>query len=566
MVAFDGSERCGEAEAYFHDYLDDERRPPVPAAVIDHIRSCPRCQERLAQLKDLLAETARLGAAEPSSRDTRIVDELQAHFEHLDEPVRCAQVKPYLPRLLDPSIRVRIPTPITIHLDNCPACTKDLEALEAFELDAEHLAGLSAFFAQCLAEETVGGPENARGVRPSSSDPLDVRVIDRLQALVGRRSAEAAELETVSCEDISWSDIFDCILLMDLVADESGRMCRKEACRVHIAACMRCLDRVRVLARTVSDIAERPDSQVETVCSLVGDVAPDPEEGEAAYEGYPLEVKVQNRSVPIPAPDDGVTNVVPIRSFRRSPWIKVATLAAVIPLVVFLFFNNSTTHATGPTVARINKVLAQAQSVHVARFSVDPEGKERLSQETWASQASGILISKTIGQRSARFERQPDGSQRIVQGAKRPDRCTVSHLKTRRGWEIEGEKIRDEYRLGRDEYDATEKRMKRLLGATLRQGLFNAELNLVESPEHEARGIEVYELSWESPGVGLAPPRPAKLQITIDSETNRPTETRFYQWDDAEKKLDVADIRRFSYPESSKIESRFETLTRKSLN
>jgi len=559
MVAFDGSERCGEAEAYFHDYLDDERRPPVPSAVIDHIRSCSRCRERLAQLKELLAETARLGAAEPAGRDTRIVDELQAHFEHLDEPVRCAQVKPFLPRLLDPSIRVRIPTPITIHLDNCPACSEDLEVLEGFELDAEHLAGLGAFFAQCLAEGTAGGPQDARGVRPGSSESLGVRVIDRLQALVGRRSSESAEPESISCEDISWSDIFDCILLMDLVADESGRMCRKETCRVHIAACMRCLDRVRVLSRTVSEIAERPDSQVATVCSLAGDVAPDPEEGEAAYEGYPLEVKVLNRPVPKSVPQTRDANVVPIRPIRRSPWIKVATLAAVIPLVIFLFFNNSTTHATGPTVAKFRKALALQQSVHVARFSVDPEGKERLSQETWASQAAGILISKTIGQRSARFEPQPDGSERIVQGAKQPDRYRVSQLKTRRGWEIEGEKT-NEYELKGNMYDVAKTQIERLLGGELHQGLFNAKLQLIEKPEHEAQGIEVYELSWKTPGRRSARPQSYRLQITIDSEENRPAETRFWQGD-RDGDLVLSDIRRFSYPEGGEIQDRFEALT-----
>ena len=63
------------------------------------------------------------------ARDRRLVGELQRHFELLGERVTCAQVKPLLAGLLDPSVVIRIPTPVTVHVDHCAACARDLETL-----------------------------------------------------------------------------------------------------------------------------------------------------------------------------------------------------------------------------------------------------------------------------------------------------------------------------------------------------------------------------------------------------------------------------------------------------
>ena len=123
MLAFDGSGRCGRAEAFFHDYLAGDGGSVIPKDVKDHIRSCKHCQEHVECLRDILEASRECGA---SARDWRLVGDLQRHFEYLGERVTCAAVKAFLPGLLDPSVSIRIPTPITVHIDHCPDCARVL--------------------------------------------------------------------------------------------------------------------------------------------------------------------------------------------------------------------------------------------------------------------------------------------------------------------------------------------------------------------------------------------------------------------------------------------------------
>ena len=50
-------------------------------------------------------------------------------------------------RALQPSLKVRIPTPITVHVDQCPQCAKDLHVLRELALDEEQLDRLSWLYA-----------------------------------------------------------------------------------------------------------------------------------------------------------------------------------------------------------------------------------------------------------------------------------------------------------------------------------------------------------------------------------------------------------------------------------
>jgi hypothetical protein len=45
-----------------------------------------------------------------------------------------------------PSAQIRIPTPITVHLDHCPECADDLKALRNLGLTAEQLERLERLY------------------------------------------------------------------------------------------------------------------------------------------------------------------------------------------------------------------------------------------------------------------------------------------------------------------------------------------------------------------------------------------------------------------------------------
>ena len=129
MVAFEGSGRCGWVEAYYHDYLEDADSPSIPAPARDHIRGCQYCQCRVGDLRALVSGLD--GGSGASARDWRLIGVLQRHFALLGERVTCSAVRALLPSLVDGSTPIRIPTPVTVHVDHCDACARDLECLRA---------------------------------------------------------------------------------------------------------------------------------------------------------------------------------------------------------------------------------------------------------------------------------------------------------------------------------------------------------------------------------------------------------------------------------------------------
>jgi len=513
MVAFDGSERCGEAEAYFHDFLEDESHPPVPASVIEHIESCDRCRERLARLRALLSEAAETGAPGPSWRNGRLVAELQAHFECLDEPITCTCVKPFLPNLLDRSIKIRIPTPITVHVDHCPECSRDLESLRELDLDAWELAMLSRLY----AEGSTGG----------SWDCLRVQSSQERSVSTGTKA--------ISCADISWSDIFDCLVFGVEIAGESGATDRQEMCRTHVWSCSVCLERTQELYRTIHAIAQRPDSEIVTVCSTTQEVSADAERAGAPYDGYPIDVQVRGRPAAGRSRWFAVTSIAsarhasPMRLRRR---LGMVVLVATIPLAILLLVNGPLS-ASGPSARDIDRRLAQAANVHMAQFGT---GSDKPTQEYWASRAQDILISKTAGV----F---------VVYDLKKGYRSTIkAEQVTERNVHLEPVV-----------YERTRRLMEGFLGLSLDNGPWDAELSKIEETTQAAAGVEVYELAWESSRFG-GPAEPKKWRIYVDSLTDLPRKAEFFQWDRIERKLLLTTTRRFEYPSENDIRRRADTL------
>ena len=82
-----------------------------------------------------------LSQAEPNQKQTTaaITKCLELHLAYIGKHVTCRAARPFLPALLDPHLKIRIPTPITAHLDNCEQCCEDLEAIRKLDLDRNRL-------------------------------------------------------------------------------------------------------------------------------------------------------------------------------------------------------------------------------------------------------------------------------------------------------------------------------------------------------------------------------------------------------------------------------------------
>ncbi len=78
--------------------------------------------------------------------ETNAIDILDSHFRCLDVPVPCSRAKPFLPGLAMPSTDLRIPTPITVHVDHCPQCAADLRTLRELGLTGEQAQSLQRLY------------------------------------------------------------------------------------------------------------------------------------------------------------------------------------------------------------------------------------------------------------------------------------------------------------------------------------------------------------------------------------------------------------------------------------
>ena len=130
MIAPSSNSLCKQAELYYYDFLFNESYEPIPEFIINHINKCQHCQQQLNQLKGVLSQAESQVEPEKMQVSSAITEMLKLHFAYIGKPVTCETVRPFLPSLLEPALEVRIPTPITAHLDNCRRCSEDLETIQ----------------------------------------------------------------------------------------------------------------------------------------------------------------------------------------------------------------------------------------------------------------------------------------------------------------------------------------------------------------------------------------------------------------------------------------------------
>lgn len=129
---------CEKAKLYYYDYL--EGAETVPHEVREHLEQCSACQEDMERLRVLL------NSKEPCHKPYR-PKYLQLHYELLDKWVSCDKVKPFLPLLLIPEMALKHQTPITAHLEKCPACQKDFKAISSLKLTDSELMKAADYLA-----------------------------------------------------------------------------------------------------------------------------------------------------------------------------------------------------------------------------------------------------------------------------------------------------------------------------------------------------------------------------------------------------------------------------------
>jgi hypothetical protein len=416
MVAANSNPLCKEAEVHYYDLILGKGHELIPEHIVEHISQCRNCQEQLNQLKVALSQADSIDP-EQSHANSTTATMLKLHFAYIDKPVTCQTVKPFLPTLLDPALSIRIPTPITAHIDNCHQCSEDLETIRTLNLNHNQLSRLSQLFAEWPSKGKVTCSQAHAAIlfvvlmtlRETDADVLKhlCTCPDCSKALYEYRQAVCKEVEggpeqqEFPCEKISASDIFDYVVPygLDPVKNQYARF-RESLCS-HVRRCPACLGKMQQLHDTVYAILDRADSEVATVYKI-----DDSAKGRATsesndlYSGFPIKVDVLSWKDEAKAERSASTINFTTALRRRFSSMKLKPLAkvgfaaaAAILIAVVLLLNTPTAKAV--TIEQIYKAIKKVRNIYVASFV---PGKKEPIQEKWVSRALNIYMTKTEDQ------------------------------------------------------------------------------------------------------------------------------------------------------------------------
>lgn len=515
MVAFNQNALCREAEPYYYDFLFGPNSPIIPRSLADHMGQCTHCRQQIHRLHGVLAEAELGPAPRPAEADKDIIDTLSLHFEYMDEHVTCTHVKPFVPGLLVPSAKIRIPTPITAHLDHCRECAQDLEMIRDLDLYAEQLVRLGRLYAESPNEDVlmcrralwkipVVGSVSLEGVEAGTLDHLCVcprcraQVYDYREAILYRKWFNEPDGGAILCGDISMAHLFDYVVPYGRAAADREEMTGlEEPVASHVRACPRCLEKTQGLHRTLYGIAERADSGTATifVAKECANEAGDQTDG--LYAGYPVDVKVIHRE---PEPVAGRFSLAAVGATlkrrvsdpRIKPFVKAALLAAAMIPLAFVFLANTQT-ASGLSLGQIADAFAKAPNVHVTKFI--RSGREPL-QEFWVAREPDVLLMAE------------DRGYVLCDLRARTERHTEPDLETSQPREL------DEGR-----YAGARTIISRHLGFWQADLPSDAQWRHVRGDA--ATGTDLYELTWAGQTYG-GPAASVKWEVVVDSLTKLP--------------------------------------------
>ena len=408
MITPNHNKLCVEAERHYFDFLRDETEHSVPSEVIDHIIGCRHCREQMSQLEAMLAECEEHPQTQMAQSQMTTAAILKLHFSFVGKRVNCSDVRPFLPNLLVATTQIRIPTPITAHIDNCEQCREDSKKLQNLGLSQKQLITLGELFADELdAGETdcAAAREAIPTVVAMAFGRTDVKTLTHLslcpkcrqelyefrQTIVGQTKMLHSKNETQKnifpCSSVGAGDVFDyCIPYgIDPTSNEYAKF--RKSLTTHIICCDECLDKIQQLHKTIYGIAERPESGVATVFCIDTTART---ETEGLYAGFPVRVKTVepgNKEQP------HIEEVVKLRPASKNlrPLLKIAIpAAAMLMLGVGLFYNVHT--AKGLAIEQIYRAIDVVKNIHISSFT--PDNRKPL-QEVWIARDSGLYVIKT---------------------------------------------------------------------------------------------------------------------------------------------------------------------------
>ncbi|MHC4686182.1 MAG: hypothetical protein ACYTEW_17965 [Planctomycetota bacterium] len=415
MIAPKHNSLCRQAERYYYDFLGKEDYDLIPKPIINHIKQCQNCQEQLNQLEGVLSQAEDNGELGQRQVGPAITVMLKLHFAYVGKRLTCETVRPFLPTLLDPALEIRIPTPITAHLDNCQQCSQDFEAIRGLNLTSIQLGRLSQCLAEKPAEDGVNCSQapavilpvvlmdfretNAEVLKHLCTCPNCRKALYQYREVVRTDSSHyKGPQEEFPCKEISATDIFDYVMPYGLdPADDRYAKFRKSLTS-HLQDCPVCLAKMQELHNTLYGIAERPESEVVTIYHVDDSAKAEIlSESDDLYAGFPMRVDVTTHEDEVkakqlaPAVSFATVLKQKVATMNLKPVVKASVAAAAVILVTVALLLN-TPSAKAVTIEGIYKAIEKIKNVHISSFVPD---KTEPIQEKWVSQTLNIYMTKT---------------------------------------------------------------------------------------------------------------------------------------------------------------------------
>ena len=555
MISHNPHSNCTAARLYYYDFLSEQTRGSIPESTLDHIAQCCDCQAEIDRLEMMFAYVDQSTECEQSRKDSAVSTLLKLHFAYIGDPVKCNMVKPFLASLADPALQIRIPTPITRHIEKCRACSDALMSLRELRLTHKQLCHLGRLLADEPAESEISCPQAREAVPAVASmafHQTNAEILKHVCAcpdcrrqLYLRREADRQKLlrsETpqnkFSCEAVCASDIYDCAFPYGIDPAHDRYAEFRKPLVAHLQSCPTCLAKMQELHRKVSSIAERAESGVVTVYHLdePAQVQPLSRSIEIAA-GAPTKVEENNGRGELAATVDFVARLKQKVSAPSAKHLLKTGLAAaaVILIGLALLFNGPAAKAV--TIGTIYGAVEKIGSIYIARFA-GHETEPIL--ERWVSDGLNTYLVKKESEWALSD---------IGAGVKKSKDLST-------GLPLE------EVRL--NEYDLAD--LKKMTSLTLAFMPFQkpsdvpvgAQWNKVTyaAPQSDVAGTEVYDLTWIASTDNSSVHH--RWRAFVDPQTSLPRRVELYQKRPADDEYRLTSVQQIKYITDAEIKAVIE--------
>ncbi len=404
---------CVNAMPYYYNFINNEEGKYIPEKVLQHISICQNCRAEINRLKDMLTHPDEHCSNKEASKNSYITGILRLHFAYMGKSVNCSTVKQFLPMLTVPSLQIKIPTPITVHVDHCQICSDDLATLKKLGLSQNRLIRFAQFLAINPFRKSIScrlAQTSAPAVLSLASDQKNPEFLIHLNACTHCRKFlyqywESARKKLMhkewaknrfACRQLSQTELFDYCFPHDLDLSALPNTKSRKAVTLHLRQCPTCLDRMLHLHRTLYGIADRPNSEIITQYALQQEVnVPSEADSRDFYHDWPVNVKVVDNAKRKATGTYGlsvlpqkVKQKISASNFRRFITPSLAT-AALILIASAVFFTFAPTKAIAFT--QVREAITKMNNAYVSLFAV---GKSQPLQEEWISRSLNIKMLK----------------------------------------------------------------------------------------------------------------------------------------------------------------------------